>query len=276
MPEYLVNMPYNLESWPFAIRSVTKKQALEWGKKALCPKHCNPNKGLSEGTKLLVHRCLLLQSAGEVQASNTVGNWAAQEFEAEAGLLCLSMSQQFLKISEFQESCPTSSEPLPPSCIRNTGGLCISGMQKTGTVRSMIQPRWCVGTWLKLIKRSLRQTDKKKSLQDFLKSQLIITCGCTRQLGHNMESPQPLPLTSESLYNAKENPYAGQPLGALGQTPSTKAEQNFTFSRTACLHPQIHAWPKSWTWSKTRMISWSTCKKARAVQSRMTQWQLSL
>lgn len=37
MPESLVNMPYNLESWPFAIRSVTKKQALEWGKKGCMP-----------------------------------------------------------------------------------------------------------------------------------------------------------------------------------------------------------------------------------------------
>lgn len=82
------------------------------------------------------------------------------------------MSQQFLKIPEFQESCPTSSEPLPPSCTRNTGGLCISGMRETGTVSSVIQPRWCVGTWLNLIKRSLRQTDKKKEFARLLKEQI--------------------------------------------------------------------------------------------------------
>lgn len=168
MPEYLVNMPYDLESWPFAIRSVTKKQALEWGKKRLYgPSTVTRIKVLSKGTKMLVHRCLLqlllLESVGKVQDSNTVGNWAAWEFEAKRPV-CLSSRchNSSWKISEFQESCPTSSELLPPSCIRNTGGLCISGMWKTGTVRSMIQPRWCVGTWLKLIKRSLRQTDKKK------------------------------------------------------------------------------------------------------------------
>lgn len=95
---------------------------------------------------MLVHRCLLqlllLEAVGKVQDGNTAGNWAAREFEGERlSLLSLSISQQFLKISEFQESCPTSSEPLPPSCVRNTGGLCISGMRKTGTVRSVIQPR---------------------------------------------------------------------------------------------------------------------------------------
>lgn len=131
------------------------------GERLYAPSTVTWIKVLAKETKMLIHKCRL--------ACCPAGNWAAREFEAGAGLLSLRMSQQFLKISEFQESSLTSSEPLPPSCIRNTGGLCISGMQKTGTVRSVIQPRWCVGTWLKLIKRSLRQTEKKKGFVRLLK-----------------------------------------------------------------------------------------------------------
>lgn len=109
MPEYLVNMPYNLESWPFAIRSVTKKQALEWWKKRLyAPSTVTRINVLSKGTKMLVHRCLLqlllLESVRKVQENHTAGNWAALEFEAVRLMLVCAASRCHNSSWKFRSS----------------------------------------------------------------------------------------------------------------------------------------------------------------------------
>jgi len=61
-------------------------------KKAVCPKHCNTNKGAFERNKDACTQVPATIAApwvnGKVQGSNTTGNWAAQEFEAKR-LVCL-------------------------------------------------------------------------------------------------------------------------------------------------------------------------------------------